>query len=35
MAKRDYLLRRVRPSVRLTAWNTSAPTGRIFVKFDI
>ena len=26
----------VRPSVRLAgAWNSSAPTGRIFVKFDI
>jgi len=22
-------------SVRLTAWNNSAPTGRIFMKFDI
>ena len=22
-------------SVRLSAWNNSAPTGRIFVKFDI
>jgi hypothetical protein len=23
------------PSVRLSAWNTSATTGRIFMKFDI
>jgi hypothetical protein len=22
-------------SVRLSAWNNSAPTGRIFIKFDI
>ena len=35
IAKRDYQLRHVRPSVRLTAWNNSAPTGRIFTKFDI
>ena len=25
----------VRPSVCLSAWNNSAPTGRIFMKFDI
>jgi hypothetical protein len=25
----------VHPSVRLSAWNNSAPTGRIFVKFYI
>ena len=25
----------VRPSVRLSAWYNSAPTGRIFMKFDI
>ena len=25
----------VRPSVYLSAWNNSAPTGRIFIKFDI
>ena len=25
----------VRPSVLLSAWNNSAPTKRIFVKFDI
>ena len=25
----------VRPSVRLSACNNSAPTGRIFIKFDI
>jgi hypothetical protein len=31
IAKSDCWLRRVRPS----AWNNSAPTGRIFVKFDI
>jgi len=25
----------VRPSVRLFAWNNSAPIGQIFMKFDI
>ena len=25
----------VRPPVRLSAWNNSVPTGRIFMKFDI
>jgi len=25
----------VRPSVRPSTWNNSAPTGRIFMKFDI
>jgi len=25
----------VRPSVRLSAWNNSAPIGRIVIKFDI
>ena len=25
----------VRPSVRPPAWNNSAPTGRIFMEFDI
>jgi hypothetical protein len=25
----------VRPSVRLSVWNSSTPTGRVFVKFDI
>jgi hypothetical protein len=25
----------VRPSVRLSAWSNSSPTGRIFIKFDI
>jgi len=32
----DWLLASSCPSVRLSsAWNTSAPTGRIFIKFDI
>ena len=31
IAKRDHQIRHVRPS----AWNNSAPTGRIFMKFDI
>jgi len=35
----DYQLRHicpsVRPSLRLSAWNNSAPTGRVFMKFDI
>jgi hypothetical protein len=31
IAKSDYFLRHVCPS----AWNSSAPTGRIFIKFDI
>jgi hypothetical protein len=31
IAKRDYDFRRV----CLSAWNNSAPTGRIFMKFDI
>ena len=39
IAKSDYWLRHecqsVRPSVRLSAWNNSAPTGRIFIRFDI
>jgi len=30
-AKSDYLVRHVCPS----AWNISAPTGRLFLKFDI
>ena len=34
-AKSDYQLRHVCLSVRLPAWNNSAPTGRIFMKFDI
>jgi len=33
--KSDYNLRYVSPSVRLSAWNNSAPTGRTFIKFDI
>ena len=28
-------VKHVSPPVRLPAWNTSAPTGRIFMKFDI
>ena len=35
IAKSDLQLRHVCPSVCLSAWNKSAPTGRIFVKFDI
>jgi hypothetical protein len=35
IAKSDCCLRRVRPSVCLFAWNNSAPTGPIFMKFDI
>jgi hypothetical protein len=36
IAKSDYRLRHVCPSVRLSAtWKISAPTGRIFMKFDI
>ena len=34
-AKSDYQLRHVCLSVRLSAWNNSAPTGRIFVKFGM
>jgi len=34
-ANSDYYLRRVCPCVRLSAWNNSAPTGWIFMKFDI
>ena len=33
--KRDYYLRNVCPSVRPSASNNSAPTGRILMKFDI
>jgi hypothetical protein len=35
IAKSDYYLRHVRLSVRLSAWNNSAPTGRILMKLDI
>jgi hypothetical protein len=35
IAKSDYQLRHVCPFVRPTAWNNSASTGRIFMKFDI
>jgi hypothetical protein len=35
MTKSDYFLRHVRPSVSLFAWNKSAQTGRILIKFDI
>jgi len=34
-ANSDYSYLHVWPSVRLSAWNNSAPTGRIFMKFDI
>jgi hypothetical protein len=33
--KRDYLLRHVCLSVRLSSWNNSAATGQLFVKFGI
>jgi hypothetical protein len=33
--KSNYLLRHVCPSVRLSARNNTAPTGRIIIKFDI
>ena len=32
IAKSDYWLRHVCPPVRLSAWNNSAPTSRIFMK---
>jgi len=35
ISKRDYYLRHVCPSAPQTAWNNSAPTGRIFMKFYI
>jgi len=35
MAKIDYWPREVCPSVHLSAWSNSTPTGRIFVKFHI
>jgi hypothetical protein len=43
IAKSDYQFRHIYPpfnpsiclSVRPSAWNSSAPTGRIFMKFDI
>ena len=35
IALSDYYLRHVCLSVRPTAWNTSGPAGRIFMKFDI
>jgi hypothetical protein len=35
IAIRDCLIRLVCLSVRPSAWNNSAPTGRIFMKFDI
>jgi hypothetical protein len=39
IAKSDYSFRHVcpsnRPSVRLSAWNNSVPSGRIFMKSDI
>ena len=34
-AKRDYWLRHVCPSFRLTAWNNSTPIEWGFMKFDI
>jgi hypothetical protein len=35
ISKRDYLVRHFRLCVCLSAWDNSAPTGRIFMKFDI
>jgi len=35
VAKSDYSLRHVCPSVLLSTCNNSAPTGQIFMKFDI
>jgi len=35
IASSDYWFRHIGPSVRLYACNNSAPTGRIFMKFDI
>jgi len=35
IAKSHYELRDVCPSVCSSAWNNSASTGRIFIKFDI
>jgi hypothetical protein len=34
IAKIDYWVRHVCPSVRLSSWNNSVLTGRIFVKFE-
>ena len=33
--RRDSNLRRVRPSVHSSTWNSLGPVGRIFMKFDI
>jgi hypothetical protein len=35
IAKSDYLLRHVCPSVLPSAWHNSAPTGRIFIKCGV
>jgi hypothetical protein len=35
IGKSDCWLRHVCPSVRLSTWNNSAPTGRIFMKIEI
>jgi hypothetical protein len=35
IAKSEYYLNHVCPSVCLSTWNNSAPTERIFMKFDI
>jgi hypothetical protein len=35
IAKSEYFLRHVRPSVCLSVWNNSAPTEMISIKFDI
>jgi len=35
LRKSHYFLRHTCPSVPLSAWNNSAPTGRIFMKFGI
>ena len=35
IAKSDYRFRHVCPSVRSPAWKNSAPTGQVFMKFEI
>jgi hypothetical protein len=35
IAKNEYQLRRIRPSVRPSTWINSTPIGRILTKFDI
>jgi hypothetical protein len=35
IAKSDYYFHLVRPPVSLRAWNNSASTGQILIKFDV